>query len=448
MPGGPGGYGQGVVAADVDGDGWSDLFLTNYGADALLLNRGDGMFEDATARWQAGVGAWSASASFADADGDGDLDLYVSRYLAFDPNDPIYCGDAEAGTREFCGPDLFDGEGDVFLRNEGGQFSDQTASAGFGTATGKALGVLFADFDGDGAPDVYVANDLTPNLLFHNRGNGTFEDVSLISGAAMNSEGREEAGMGVALGDTTGDGLPEIVVSNYDVETNTLYRNLGSMLFEDVSAASGIGVPSFNLLGFGMTMADFDRDGVLDLYVANGHVRERPERDNVGYAQRDLLLLGRGEGRFQEVRCDWLEAEPKVGRGLAVADYDSDGDVDLAVQNSGGPFDLLRNDQADGSWIGLTLHGAGANSAAIGARVVVETSDGSRQSRWVQAGDSYLSSSDARALFGLGDRKVERVEVLWPSGARTVVESPTSTAICTCASLRHSQQTSMAGMAV
>lgn len=432
MGDGHGGYGQGVVAADVSGDGITDLYLTNFGSDTLLLGRGDGTFEDWTTATGLGLGGWSSSAALADADGDGWLDLYVTRYLVYEGEDQIFCGDTESGQRHYCDPALFRGERDRFyrhlgVRDEGGiAFTDRTQDAGFRDAAGKGLGVLFTDLDGDRDPDLYVANDLTLNLLFENQGDGTFADLSLLSGTALDGQGKPEAGMGVATGDVDGDGLPDLAVTNFDVETNTLYRNLDGLLFEDRAAVSGFGPPSFNLLGFGVVLQDFDRDGDLDAYVANGHVREVPRRDNVHYAQRDLLLLNDGRGNFQGQPCPWLEDAPGVGRGLAAADYDRDGDVDLAVQHSGGPARLLRNDisrqdsavEATG-FLGVTLRGQRPNTDAVGARVTVDSPARVTQVRWVTAGDSYQSSSEKRLLFAVPrgkGRADSHLEVRWPTG--------------------------------
>jgi len=412
------GYGQGVTAADYDGDGRVDLFVCNFGIDRLYRNLGAGRFEDVTESSGLGLHAgWSSSAAFADADDDGDLDLYVTRYVVYDVVDELFCGDPETGQRRYCDPSLYDGERDGFFINEGnGRFREATSEAGLDATKGKGLGVLFADLDGDRAPDLYVANDLTPNHLFRNDGSGRFESMSLFSGAAFNADGKAEAGMGLALGDVDLDGDVDFAVSNFDVETNTLYANVGPMRFEDVSARSGFGPPSFNLLGFGAVLQDFDRDGNLDYYVTNGHIFEKPNRADLGWEQRDLLLLGAPDGRFVERRCGPAFETAHVGRGLAAADYDNDGDVDLAIVNNGGPLQLLRNDGTAGSWIGLVLRGAGANTAAIGARVELVVS-GRTLVRWVTAGDSYQSTSDPRVLFGWpSEDRPEMVTIAWPSG--------------------------------
>lgn len=417
------GYGQGVVAADADGDGWTDLYLTNYGANRLLRNRGDGSFEDSTAAAGVGAGGWSSSAAFADGDGDRDLDLYVTRYVRYDPERQFFCGDVASGRREFCDISLFAGENDLYFRNlGGGRFEDATAGAGFGGANGRGLGVLFTDLDGDLRPEIYVANDLTLNLLFRNRGDGTWEDVSLISGTAVNAAGKVEAGMGLAAADFDGDADLELAVTNFDVETNTLYRNLGELAFEDASAATGFGPPSYNFVGFGIVAQDLDLDGDVDVFVANGHVFEVPARDTVSYRQPDLALLWQ-DGRFVPAPCALPGGEPQVGRGLAAADFDEDGDLDLGLQNSGGPFQLLRNEIAGRSWLGVRLQGRGANTEAIGARVTL-TAAGRSQTGAVLAGDSYQSASDRRVVFGLpSPGPAVDVEVRWPGGRRQVLRS-------------------------
>jgi len=418
------GYGQGVTAADVNGDGHIDLYLCNFGPDSLLLNRGDGTFRDATTEAGLGLDGWSSSAALGDADGDGDLDLYVTRYLEYDPPEGFFCIDALSGQREYCDPSMFRGAADRYYVNQGdGTFRDATDAAGFAEANGKGMGVVFTDFDGDGRPDVYVTNDVTINLMFRNRGDGTFEDLSLLSGAGLNRQGKAEAGMGVSVGDVDGDLDPDVIVSNFDVETDTLLINHGDWIFEDASAESGFGTPSFNLLGFGVVAADLDLDGDIDVYVTNGHIFENPSRSSVIYAQPDLLMLGDGSGRFSEQKCGPVFEQRLVGRGLAAGDYDNDGDLDLAIVNSGGPLQLLRNEGLDRPWIGFVLDGGLPNAEAIGAMATLI--DGTRrQVRWVMAGDSYQSTSDKRLLFGLGRTSGEPtsavvLEVAWPWGEVT-----------------------------
>ena len=453
------GYGQGVVAADVDGNRDVDLIVSRFGPTVLLRNRGDGTFaaaeplpaaapgESHPSRPGAGGGEpqepegdefpWGSSMALADADGDGDLDLYVSRYLDYDPEHGLDCRrEGPESPPEVCDPSLFAGQHDRFYTNRGGgDFVDATAAAGLAGAGGKGLGVLFTDLDADGRPDLYVANDLTLNLLFRNRGDGTFEDLSLLSGAAVNRNGRPEAGMGLAVADFDLDGDPDLAVTNFDVETNTLYRNAGpgpGLLFEDVSATAGFGQPSFNLLGFGIVAADFDRDGALDVYVANGHIFASPRRDNTGYRQRNLLLRGRSgdaAGGFSEVRCVWTDGDPLVSRGAAVADYDNDGDADLAVTANDGPARLWRNDTAGpagATWLSLELRGRSPNTQAVGAVATLSGETGTPPARrWTIRGDSYQSSSGHRLRWAVPAAAGRRqLDLRWPSGARIRIVDP------------------------
>ncbi|HVS15204.1 MAG TPA: CRTAC1 family protein [Thermoanaerobaculia bacterium] len=433
------GYGQGALAGDLDGDGDLDLVVTRYGGEVvLLINDGAGRF--AARPLAAGPTAepaspppWSSSAALGDTDGDGDLDLYVARYLEYDPGHGLFCGDPPTddapARRDYCDPSLFAGSPDRLYLNRGdGTWVDATESAGLGGADGRGLGVVFTDLDGDGRADLYVANDLTLNLLFRNLGPGEdggprFEDVSLLSGTAVNRDGKPEAGMGVIAADLDGDGDPELAVTNFDVETNTLYRNDGELFFEDISAESGFGIPSFNRLGFGLVAGDFDLDGALDLYVANGHIFERPRRDNVAYRQPDQLLLGDGAGGLRELECATAALRAAVGRGAASADFDNDGDLDLVVSNSDDrPFLLenrLEESRGSASFLSVELVGRPPNTQAVGARVTLTTGSAAPQVRWVQAGDSYLSSSDRRLLFAWrSPQEPARLDVTWPSGAR------------------------------
>jgi hypothetical protein len=419
------GAGQGSVAGDLDGDGDVDLYLTNYGPDRVLLNDGQGRFDDRTESAGISVDGWSSSAALADADGDGDLDLYVSRYVEYEPDHGIFCAEPESGDRKYCDPSLFLGASDRFFRNAGdGRFIEATATAGIAPAAGRGLGVVFADLDSDRDADIYVANDLNQNFLFANRGDGTFEDVTLLSGAALNRQGRPEAGMGVAVGDVDGDLDPDLAVTNFDIETNTLYLNAGGLIFDDVAARSGFGVPSFNRLAFGIAAADLDFDGDLDYYLANGHIFDQPSRENVRFAQADQVLLGDGKGGFALLECAGLASRETVARGLGQADFDRDGDADLAVQENGGPLELLRNDGRPHSWLGVSLRGQGANSGAIGAEVTLSSNLGA-QRRWVVAGDSYQSSSDSGLLFHPRPKaRLESLLIRWPARGSLRLERP------------------------
>ncbi len=418
-------YGMGAIAADYDNDGWTDLYVTNFGANILYRNNGDGTFTDVTAKAGVAGSGWSTSAAFADFDGDGFLDLFVVRYLDYSVEKNYFCGNPAQGKRDYCHPSLYPPVGNLIFRNNGdGTFTDVTESSGIAASLGKGLGVVVTDVDGDGKPDVYVANDTTMNFLFHNLGGMKFEDVSLISGAGVNSAGRAFGGMGVSAADMDGDGRPDLMVANFEAEPNSLYRNLGGGVFEDASAVSGFGPPAFNFSGFGLNPLDAANAGRLDVFIANGHVLETPKLQGVTYAERPFLMWNDGKGKFTERGCGEPFRRALVGRGSATADFDNDGDVDIAVSNSGGPLELLRNDGARGGWIGLVLKGTKSNRQGIGAVVTLETELG-RQVRDVKAGDSYLSSSDPRAHFGLGAAKeIRRLEIRWPSGAVQVVPNP------------------------
>ena len=422
------GYGQGVLGADFDGDRMPDIYLANWGVDRLLMNRGDGTYEDRTTESGIeveGASGWSSGAALGDADRDGDLDLYLVIYVEHDPENEPFCLHPSTGERWYCGPSPFEPKMDIFFRNQGGAvFEDETLEAGFETANGKGLGVLFVDLNDDQWPDVYVANDMTFNLLFVNKGDGTFEDLSLMSGVAVSRDGMPEAGMGVAIGDVDGDGDADLAVANFDVQTNTLYINQGDFFFEDNSAASGFGAASFNYVGFGLVMADFNRDGNMDFFNGTGHTVEISPRANVYYEQPDVLLLGDGMGNFSEPDCPLPNQRPSVSRGVAYADYDNDGDPDVGIQRSGRAFSLLRNDTRAGSWLGLRLWSDTPNSEGVGAVVSLRTSKGV-QKRWVIAGSSYQSSSDIRVLFGFDkDAKIHEVEILWQSGKVQQIHQP------------------------
>jgi enediyne biosynthesis protein E4 len=412
-----GAYGMGAVAADYDNDGFADLYVTNYGRNILYHNNGNGTFTDVTDKAGVGSSGWSTSAAFADFDGDGLLDLIVLRYVDDSGEKDLFCGDRATGRRDYCTPKLFPPTRNVLFHNNGdGTFTDITASAGLDKALGKGLGVVVADLDDDGRPDIYVANDTMMNFFFRNLGGNRFEDVSLMSGAGLNSTGAPMGGMGVNAGDLSGTGRLDLVVANFEAEINSFFRNLGQGVFEDVSASSGFGGPSFAYSGFGLNLLDAANAGRLDAFIANGHVLERPLLKGATAAQRPFLMWNDGKGRFHERGCGAPFSRELIGRGSAVADFDNDGDLDIAVSNSGGPLELLRNDGPHGNWIGFALRGRRSNRQGIGARVTIETEAG-RQVREVKAGESYLSSSDPRVHFGLGKASaIKRVVIRWPSG--------------------------------
>jgi hypothetical protein len=439
------GLGMGAVAADIDNDGDLDLFVTNAGGKVLYANDGDGTFTDVTARagfaWDA---RWATSAVFGDVDNDGFVDLYVCHYVRYDSDHPPTCLAAD-GTREYCNPADFPSEPDALYHNRGdGTFVDVSAPAGIDDPEGRGLGVVFGDPDDDGDLDVFVANDMSRNYLFVNRGDGRFDERGLLAGVAYNEGGRVSAGMGTDFGDYDNDGRLDLYVVNFSLETNTLFHNEGDGSFTDRTAQAGLVPLTFRWLGFGTLFFDPDLDGDLDLVTVNGHVLDTIERHGQGltYAEPPQLLENLGNGRFADVSAASgpYFSSPHVGRGLACGDVDGDGDEDLVVSNCNQPPALLLNQQrGGGAALTVTLVGRQSNRAGIGARVTV-IANGRRQVREVKSGHSYLSQSSLALLFGVGSTKVvERVEVRWPAGTHQVfteVAVPARVAIDESAGLR------------
>jgi hypothetical protein len=420
------GWAFGVCVADYDNDGDSDFYVTAYGPDLLFRNKGDGTFEERAAAARVADARWGTNCAFGDYDRDGNVDLYVANYLAFDEKTIASRNDGQCvymGTlKVFCGPKGLKGEPDVLYRNNGdGTFTDVTAKAGIKDPDYYGFGVAFSDFDNDGWPDIYVANDSVPNLLFHNKRDGTFEEVGLISGTALNLFGLAQAGMGVAIGDYDANGYFDIYVTNFAEDTNTLYKNLGNMSFADVTVESGASRVSRPNLGWGTGFADFDNDGWLDLFVANGHVYPGVDqlKEVSRYQQPKELYRNLGNGRFDEVsgRTGSDLSTPRPARGAAFGDYDNDGDIDVLVINVNSRPSLYQNDGGNrNAWTGFKLVGASSNRDAIGARVEIEAG-GRTQAGEVRSGGSYLSHNDMRLHFGLGSAKrVERIRIRWPNG--------------------------------
>ena len=431
------GYGMGVASGDIDNDGWVDLYVTHYGPNQLFRNNQDGTFTDVSRESGTADAGWSVPAAFVDYDRDGWLDLFVGNYVSYDIATSMTCT-TPAGAPDYCSPQVYPAQPDHLYRNQGdGTFVDVTATALVGGEFGPALGVVTADFDGDGWIDIYVANDGAENLLWMNQRDGTFRNEAVLSGAAVNAEGEREAGMGVDAGDLDGDGDEDLFVTHLMGETNTLYTNDGTGLFGDRSAAIGLGPPSLPSTGFGTTWIDIDNDGWLDNLVVNGAVgvtrsrlsegSESPPRveadDSYPYGQPNQLFRNVDGTRFEEVTARAGEAFrlAEVSRGVAAGDVDNDGDLDLLVSNTAGPARLFVNDIGNRNhWLGLRLRGTPAVGGRdmLGARVAVSRSTGPTLWRRARTDGSYASANDPRVLVGLGTAaEPVQVRVLWPDGS-------------------------------
>ena len=429
------GWGMGTCTADYDGDGWEDLYVTALGGSRLYRNNHDRTFADVTARAGVAVPGWSAGCGFADYDRDGDLDLFVNRYVQIDlANLPQFGRDKTCQYRGIavqCGPRGLPGESDFLFRNDGnGQFTDVTEKSGVADPRGYfGLGLAWFDVNADGWPDLYVANDSTPNFLYVNQKDGTFKEAAFPMGVAVSEDGAEQGSMGVALGDYDNSGRFSIWVTNFSEEYNALYRPDGDH-FTDVSFRTRTAASSLPYVGWGNAFFDYDNDGLLDLIVVNGHVYPQLDKARLGasagYRQRKLLYRNRGDGTFDEVGAQYGSAimEERVSRGLAVGDLDNDGRLDVVINDLDGSPQLLHNEMPGvGNWLLVRLKGRAPNGGAIGA-VVTARAGASTQRRLVQSGSSYISQEDKRLHFGLGKAmQVEAVEVTWPDGTRTTLEN-------------------------
>jgi hypothetical protein len=415
-------YGLGAAVGDYNNDGFPDIFITCVGQSRLFRNTGKGTFVDAThASGLLGRQGFSTSALWFDYDRDGLLDLFVCNYVRWSPEHDVFCS-LDGAHKSYCTPEAYRGDTCWLFHNRGnGTFEDVTATSGIFDTSSKSLGVAMFDYDQDGWPDLLVANDTQPNKLYRNLRNGKFKDVAVEAGLAFSADGKARAGMGVDTGDFDGSGKPGVAITNFDNEMIGLYRGTAPGVFDDVSMASGVGAASRNTLGFGCLFLDIDLDGTLDLAVANGHIDEtvRNIRGNIGYAQPPQLFLNAGSGKFRDV-ADAAGAgfeTPKVGRGLACGDFDRDGDLDILMSTNNGPAYLYRNDQTENfRSVRFHLRGTKSNRDAIGSSVRI-FHEGQMQSRTVRGGSSYLSQSELPITFGVGAREtIDRAVIDWPSG--------------------------------
>ena len=408
-------YGMGVAVGDYDNDGFSDIYVTNFGKNILYHNNGDGTFTDVTAKAGVAAGGWSASAGFFDYDNDGRLDLFVTRYLDWTVEKSKTCG-SERPT--YCPPGEFPAITNILYHNRGdGTFEDVSLSSGIAAKKGHGLGVAFADYDGDGFTDIFVANDVTNQFLFHNNGNGTFTECGLESGAALSENGKMLSGMGVVFQDYDNDGLPDLLVTQLPHEPYVVFHNDGRGLFSPQELAAGFGVLSGNSSGWGVALEDFDNDGWKDAFIVQGHVFDNVEMydGSLRYREPPLLALNH-KGHF--VKADAGSDVPVAGRGAAFGDLNNDGWIDVITTALGDRPQVYLNRGGELHWLTITLRGRQSNRDGFGARVQVNG-----QTRVATASGSYLSSHDKRLHFGLGSAATAEIEIKWPSGIRQVLRS-------------------------
>jgi hypothetical protein len=433
------GYCFGVAAGDYDNDGFVDLYVTAYGGNILYRNRGDGTFADVTSKLGLNASGWSTSAGWFDYDRDGRLDLIVLRYMDWDfESGSIFCGQPASlrqllrsgrHYRAFCHPDNFKPVTDLlFHQKADGTFEDVSSRSKITDTPGKGLGLAFADFDGDGFTDIFVANDAVRQALFHNNGDGTFEDIAVISGTGYDEGGKTFGGMGVDAADYDNDGWPDIFISVLSNETYPLFHNNADLSFTYATKTAGIGEISQLYTGWGTRFVDVDNDGLRDIFVAQGHVLDTIETPTsyLKYRQPPLLMRNTGR-RFANVStaAGPIFSVPLSGRGAAFGDLDNDGDTDIVLAQLNGPPVILRNDGTKNHWLGITLVGAKSNRQGIGARIVVIRAGGRKQTFDVSTASSYLSANDPRVLVGLGKSpSAISVEVRWPSGKKQVISKP------------------------
>ncbi len=419
-------YGLGCAIGDYDNDGNVDIYITSVGANHLFRNLGNGKFADVTSKAAVGDSGFSTSAAWFDYDNDGNLDLFVCNYVDWSIEKDQYCS-LDGKNKSYCTPQAYKGQSSTLYRNRGnGTFENVTQRAGLNDPTSKSLGLALLDYDTDGWLDVFVANDTEPNKLYHNNGNGTFTDTAVAAGVAFSEAGTARAGMGTDAGDYDQVGRQSLVIGNFTNESMSLYHNDGSGLFIDEAGASGIGKMSAQSLTFACFFFDYDLDGLLDIFAANGHVSDDISvvQPSVKYAQPPHLFRNRGKKRFEEVTPKLGRGMQRaiVGRGAAYGDFDNDGDLDLLITANPGPARMLRNDNANqNDMLRMKLVGSKSNRDGIGAGVLMKSSNGARQFALVKTGSSYLSQSELPLTFGLGkpeDDKSISLEINWPSGQK------------------------------
>jgi len=418
-------YDMGVAVGDYDNDGFEDLYVTGFGHNTLYHNNGNGTFSDVTKKAGVPGGGWSASAGFVDYDNDGQLDLFVTRYVDWTFKTNRYCGEKRPGYRAYCHPDNYDGMSNILYHNNGdGTFTDVSDRAGIAKSVGKGLGVSFADYDGDGLTDIYVANDSVQCFLFHNNGTGTFTEVGLLAGVGYNEDGKTFAGMGIDFSDYDNDGHPDIFKTNFSDDRSSLYRNNGDGTFTSTIYDAGLGLNT-RFLGWGTTFIDVDNDGRPDILAVNGHVYPEVDTAHLGstYQEPRLFYWNAGNGKFKDLsqQCGPGCTRPESSRGLAIADLWNDGRISAAVNNmSSQPMLLVNQSHNQNHWLGVIIRGTKSNRDGIGAKVTV-TAPGHRFVEDVRSGSSYISNNDMRLHFGLGaSDRFERIEVRWPNGESEV----------------------------
>jgi hypothetical protein len=416
-------YGMGVAIGDYNNDGFSDLYTSNYGRNALYRNDGNGTFTDVTEEAGVAGGGWSVSAGFFDYDNDGRLDLFVARYLNWDFGRNILCG---TPFHSYCRPDKYEGATNLLFHNEGnGRFRDVSESSGIAAAKGKGMGVAFNDYDGDGFTDIFVSNDGMEQFLFHNKGNGAFEERAMDAGVALSDDGKTYAGMGVAFADYDNDGLPDILVTDLALEKYALYHNEGGGHFSYASLTTGLAGLTARSSGWGVGLQDFDNDGWKDVFVSQAHVLDNVERINSGLRYLEPPALFRNvTGKFERSELGPLPAV--AGRGAAFGDLDNNGSMDAIVSVLGGRPIVLRGHPNGNHWVTLKLVGTHSNRDGVGAKVRA-----GKQWAYTSASGSYLSASDGRVHLGLGRETHADIEITWPSGKRQTLEKVAADRIIT-----------------